>query len=145
MKKTLLAAAAALALVAAPVAYADNAYKIVVDGHDITGTPPLSTVDCTHEPSGVYQAEVSGTKHSSGGLVLIFADRSRPTYVNISQSPGTGHWAWAEVGYPGTASLTVSGNTYKVTGNIGPAKYGSGGPTPVPGSLVPFEFDVTCS
>jgi len=116
-------------------------YKIIVNGRDINAPEGrFSDVGCglqrTNEGNNVFNITVRG------GVAELDPEQSKVLSVGLHDS-GTNVWWMGQGGANGNASLTKSGNSIKITGNVSLMSDPTRNPKPI-GSPVPFEFDVTC-
>jgi lipoprotein LpqH len=111
-----------------------NAAKVTIDGKDqnVQGT----TV-CTKTPGNITIA-VGG---SSTGISVVLTDASPPQVKAVQLGNVNGVTLQYAQGGQGNASVTVDGNTYKVTGTA----TGIDMANPTQPTNKPFEVDATCS
>lgn len=111
-----------------------NAAKVTIDGKDqnVQGT----TV-CTKTPGNITIA-VGG---NSTGISVVLTDASPPEVKAVQLGNVNGVTLQYAQGGQGNASVTVDGNTYKVTGTA----TGVDMANPTQPASKPFEVDVTCS
>lgn len=111
-----------------------NAAKVIIDGKDqnVQGT----TV-CT-KAAGNISIAVGG---SSTGISVVLTDASPPQVKAVQLGNVNGVTLQYAQGGQGSASVTVDGNTYKVTGTA----TGIDMANPMQPTNKPFEVDATCS
>jgi len=152
MKKHFLpaVAVAALTIVAPPSAHADSA-KVIVNGQDITAdTADSGHIDCGFS-SGTFNILLSHASYgpSSPGNALVklsYPDQAKVVIVTVNAGRDQHYWSTQQsLPQTGSATVTKTGNSYKVTGTIAPYTGSSAGqPATGPGQPVPFEIDATC-
>lgn len=133
------------ALVAVPNAHVDAA-KVIVNGQDITAdTANSPQIICGQDGGLAYVLRLQNLPAvgSYGGSVMVrlsYPDQTKVMFVNVKRGEDQ---LWStQQGQPqqGTATVTKTGNSYKVTGTIAPiSNNGNNVGTPVP-----FEIDATC-
>ena len=111
-----------------------NAAKVIIDGKDqnVQGT----TV-CTKTPGNVTIA-VGG---NSTGISVVLTDANPPDVKAVQLGNVNGVTLQYAQGGQGNASVTVDGNTYKITGTAS----GMDMANPTQPVNKPFEIDATCS
>jgi ipoprotein LpqH len=111
-----------------------NAAKVIIDGKDqnVQGT----TV-CTKTPGNVTIA-VGG---NSTGISVVLTDANPPDVKAVQLGNVNGVTLQYAQGGQGNASVTMDGNTYKITGTA----TGVDMANPTQPVNKPFEIDATCS
>jgi hypothetical protein len=122
-------------------------WKIIVNGQDISGHVPGMPTCYTTGPLET-NIQILGDNQQAE----VTPD-NQVVYVMLYQEPNS-NWGWFSAqsslhqggpGPGGDATVTKSGNTYKITGHVSPTGPSFAGQQPaLTGTPVPFEFDATC-
>lgn len=143
MKKSIIAAAfggvlaSGLLVVPAPAAHADSGYTITLNGQNIAQG---SFVLCSQGSRLTIHAGPDPGSVGGSGVAEVAPDGTQVISVDIAQNVNgkTTDWGVQRSGATPNATVTKSGNTYKIAGTATQ--------TVNPGSSpVPFEFDATCT
>jgi hypothetical protein len=113
--------------------------QITVDGAPIPGLDQ-SQIGCTRGSGLIASTGTSGTTVSAASVTLQIADTDPPSLSLFSfMADGTEYEAGSETGKD-TASVTVSGDRFTVTGSADPTE-----PATTPAPTKQFEASLTCS